>query len=191
MKRPSLLSLTMSLTILGTSLLTQIKSTIAVPAPIFQPILQDIRNQLPLNMVIRLPDYLPEVTTEGIKIYAQVRQYSEGYEGGYTGVDFAAHPDCTTTSCGLGHIFVSREEPYQHENNEISENYHQAKPINLKQGVKGYYFYARGGSSGYRHHVIWKQNGLFFEVDFRGLSKEQVIDIAKSMAKESPIRSAR
>jgi hypothetical protein len=53
-----------------------------------------------------------------------------------------------------------------------------------------YYFYARSGSAGYRHHVFWKQNGLFFEVQSRALSKQQVINMAISMSKETPIKSA-
>ncbi|WP_143855531.1 hypothetical protein [Nostoc sp. 'Peltigera membranacea cyanobiont' 232] len=63
-----------------------------------------------------------------------------------------------------------------------------AKPINLKSGIQGFYFYARAG---YRHHVFWKQNGLFFEVQSRALSKQQVINMAISMVQESPIRSAK
>lgn len=90
----------------------------------------------------------------------------------------------------MGNIFVSRGNPLN-DNDSLLENRRQAKPINLTAGIRGFYFYARSGSAGYRHHVFWKQNGLFFEVESRALSKQQVINMAISMAKEPPIKSAR
>ncbi|AVH74422.1 hypothetical protein [Nostoc sp. 'Lobaria pulmonaria (5183) cyanobiont'] len=162
----------------------------AAPAPLFRPVLKDIRSQLPKDMVIRLPAFVPNADIKGVNTYAIVRGYQSEYGGGFFAVDFASVPDCSATFCNMGNIFVMRDNP-KDENSGLSEDYRNAKPINLKSGIRGFYFYARSGSAGYRHHVFWKQNGLFFEVQSRALSKQQVINMAISMVQESTIKSAR
>lgn len=92
----------------------------------------------------------------------------------------------------MGNIFVMRNNPMKNKYEDgLSESRRNSQSINLQRGIKGFYFYARSGSAGYRHHVLWKQNGLYFEIESRTLSKQQVINMGISMAKESPIRSAR
>ncbi|MCW5312957.1 hypothetical protein GTQ43_03555 [Nostoc sp. KVJ3] len=190
MKVRILLLFGISLAIFGGSSFSNPQLVTAVPAPLFKPILKDIPNQLPRDMVIRLPSSVPEAGIEGVNTYAIVRGYQNEYQGGMFGVDFASRNDCSVTACNMGNIFVSRGNPLN-ENDSLLENRRQAKPINLKAGIRGFYFYARSGSAGYRHHVFWEQNGLFFEVESRALSKQQVINMAISMANEPPIKSAR
>lgn len=167
--------------ILGTGA-PYIQVATAAPAPLFRPVIQSIRNQLPKDMVMRLPSQVPP--SDGINTYAVVREY----RGGLFAVNLASRPDCDVTACNMGNIFVSRKIPID-KNSGLYESQRSAKQFNLQPGVKGYYYYARSGSAGYRHHVFWKQNGLYFEVESRALSKQQVINMAISMTKESPISS--
>lgn len=178
------LSLGAILTVWCQVFLNNAQSAIAVPASIFQPILQDIRTQLPRGMVMRLPAFVPEVE---ITTYAVVAGYFS--DQGFFRVDLASRPDCGVTACNMGNIFVFRQRNPLDENDGLQDSH--TKAITLKPGIRGFYSYYRSGSAGYRHHVSWKQDNLFFEVESRAMSKQQVIDMAISMATEPPIRSAR
>lgn len=184
MKASYLLNLGAILTVSCQVFLNVAQSAIASPASIFQPTLQDIRAQLPKGMVMRLPAFVPQ---SGTTTYAKVAGYFP--EQGLFRVDLASEPDCDATACNMGNIFVSRRGNSLGGNDGLPGSH--AKPIALKPGVRGFYSYYRSGSAGYRHHVSWKQDGLFFEIESRNLSKQQVVNMAISMAKEPPIRSAR
>lgn len=183
MKASYLLNFGAILTVSCQVFLNIAQSAIALPASIFQPTLQDIRTQLPKGMVMRLPAFVPDV---GTATYAKVAGYFP--EQGFFRVDLASEPDCDATACNMGNIFVFRRGNSLGENDGLPDSHTQ--PITLKPGVRGFYSYYRSGSAGYRHHVSWKQDGLFFEVESRAMSKQQVINTAISMAKEPPIRSA-
>jgi hypothetical protein len=47
----------------------------AAPALLFRPVLKDIRSQLPKDMVIRLPAFVPNADIKGVNTYARVRGY--------------------------------------------------------------------------------------------------------------------
>jgi hypothetical protein len=184
MKANYLLNFGAILTVSCQIFLSSAQSAIAVPASIFQPILQDIRTQLPKGMVMRLPANVPDV---GATTYAGVSGYFP--EQGFFRIDLTSEPDCDATACNMGNIFVFRRGNSLGENDGLPDS--RTKLITLKPGVRGFYSYYRSGSAGYRHHVFWKQDGLFFEVESRAMSKQQVINMAISMATEPPIRSAK
>jgi hypothetical protein len=46
------------------------------------------------------------------------------------------------------------------------------------------------GSGGYHHHVYWKQDNLFFEIEARGFEKEEIIKMANSMSIGQVIRAS-
>jgi hypothetical protein len=169
-------------------------AALATPDPLFKNIISDIRRELPKDMVMRLPSLVPNVYKEvgayngnGTKVYVTGSKYSPGVEGGYT-VYLSRTPDCSTTSCGVGYISVSRNKPSIRDSQTDHESKDHEKSITIKSGLPGYYFYARAGSAGYRHNVYWKQNDMYFHLNFRGFEKEEVRKMAASMAKEKAIR---
>jgi hypothetical protein len=111
MKVRSLVFGGISAAIFGVSV-SNIQMVIAAPAPLFKPVIKDIRNQLPKDMVVRLPAFVPDAE---IKTYAVVRGYQGEYSDGFFAVDFASSPDCSVTACNLGNIFVMRSNPLKGE----------------------------------------------------------------------------
>jgi hypothetical protein len=76
-------------------------------------------------------------------------------------------------------------------------------PITLKQGIQGVFILQNGGgaSTPPSLHVLWKQDGLNYRATIKGgfdydrsvviqSQKSALINLAVSMAKESPIKSA-
>ncbi len=184
--RRSLFNLTISLMVLVTILIAQIPSTIAAPAPIFRPILKEIRNKLPYGVVMRLPSYLPNSQ----ELYATVGSeglYRQAPEKGFV-VMISTIQNCSYHACDVGGFTV-----YPGTNKSLrsllSEGLQDITNVKLGKGIQGLYSFFNGGSSQDRA-IIWKQNGLLFKVDCRAgwMSKQQLINLAKSMAKEPPIR---
>jgi hypothetical protein len=64
MKGQSIVSLLVSFAVLNTGLVTRQISATATPAPIFRPVIRNIQNQLPRNLVFRLPSSLPATITK-------------------------------------------------------------------------------------------------------------------------------
>jgi hypothetical protein len=177
-----------SLAILSVGSLTRMQSAEAEPAPMFRPILRDIQNQIPKGMVMRLPASIPN---NGMKLYPIVPREKSDFLGDDAFViGLASTPNCDATACNIGNLAVSRRN-HSYSSELLQESRQNGEPITLKKGIRGFYFYKRAGSAGYRWEVVWEQNGMVFEVDFRRMSRKQVIDVAISMANESPIRSAR
>jgi hypothetical protein len=76
-------------------------------------------------------------------------------------------------------------------------------PITLKPGIQGVFIVQNGGgaSTPPSLHVLWKQDGLNYRATIKGgfdydrrvviqSQKSALINLAISMAKESPIKSA-
>ena len=76
-------------------------------------------------------------------------------------------------------------------------------PITLKQGIEGIFIVQNGGgaSTPPSLHVLWKQDGLNYRATIKGgfdydrsvaiqSQKSALIDLAISMAKEPPTKSA-
>jgi hypothetical protein len=164
------------------------------PDPIFKDIIPKIRRELPRDMVMRLPASIPNVYKEalnngqGTQIYANNAEYSSDMDGGSYIVRLSRTPDCNATSCGVGSIYASRNKPSIRDSDSGNESKDKEESIQIKPGLSGYYFYARAGSAGYRHNIYWKQNGVYFHLNFRGFEKEEVRQMATSMSLGSVIR---
>ncbi|MBD2772367.1 hypothetical protein [Iningainema tapete] len=196
MKRVTLLSLSMGLTVLSVGLLTKIQYTSAQPASVFQPILSDIRNQLPKGTEIRLPSTLPtfnrsllfkafsDIPVDG-NIYPYISSNNEAIT-----VNFAVSPNCASAAkpdgCSFGGIgvFKDREPKFWPPKGE------NITPVDLGNGISGYYL-TRGSGYNTLRYVFWKQNGLTFALGSAAfaLSQQQIIDTAISAVNEPPITS--
>jgi hypothetical protein len=171
-------------------------SAVALPDSIFQHVIPAIRRELPKGMVMRLPSHVPYVYKEerfyngyGTKVYVSNSGYaSDGDSGGRYFIALSRTPNCNVTACGVGIISAQRNKPIITDSNTGVESTSKEKRIMIKPGLSGYYFYARAGSAGERHHIYWQQNGLHFHLNFRGYTREEIKRMAASMAKEKVIR---
>lgn len=167
---------------------------IAAPDPLFKAIIPSVRRELPQDMVVRLPKLVRNVYKEdssyqgkGTKVYATSSQYRPDIDRGSYIIMLSRTPDCNTTSCGVGYIAVQRDKPSIHDSSSGAESKDKENVISIRSGLNGYYFYARAGSAGERHNVYWQQNGLYFHLNFRGYTKDEVIKMANSMSTEKAI----
>ncbi len=194
MKTRSLFGLIVSLGILGVGVLAKPQSTIAEPASIFKPIIRNMENQLPRGMVMRLPASLELINFQGKKI--TIYPILEPYRRGEIRISMNTTPNCQAHFCQFGYIAAFQQN---------SNNYHlglrsRGVPITLGKKVSGVYVYVdiRGASTTPYGLVAWEQNNLSYLVSLPfspGLSlaqnKQLIINIATSMANESPIKSTR
>lgn len=178
-----------SLSLLGTSLLSKPQSANAAPARIFRPILREIQNQLPRGMRMRLPNFFPNPPRD---IPGYRPEIIPDPQSGYFAIMLAISscPPPAPGACDMGRLYVTRPS-----NSNASQWLQEAKRkgarINLKNRVVGFYISYTNPTRGLMREIIWEQNGMIFGVMSRSMSQEQVINIAKSMANEPPIRSAR
>jgi hypothetical protein len=182
--------------------LTKIEATVIArtkatsPDPIFKDIIPKIRRELPHDMVMRLPVSVPKVykealnNSQGTQVYANDSDYSAEVNGGSYIVRLSRTPECRVTACGVGYISASRNKPSIHDSDSGIESKDKEESIQIKPGLSGYYFYARAGSAGHRHNIYWQQNGVYFHLNFRGFEKEEVRQMAASMAAGNLIRSS-
>ena len=197
MKRASLLTFSLSLTVLSVGLLTKMQSTPAQPASVFQPILSDIRKQLPQKTEMRLPSTLPTFNRSLVSkalsdfpvdgnIYPYVDSNNEAIS-----VNFGVIPNCGSyvrpDQCAIGGIAVFKSpEPkfWPPKGDNIT-------PVDLGNGMSGYYL-TRGSGHNTLRYVFWRQNGLQFALGTAAfaMSKQQIIDTAVSAVNEPPITSA-
>lgn len=143
-----------------------------------------IRNQLPKGMKMRLPSSLPLVPPD-VMLYPYIMSNNEVFS-----VALANTLDCSSSdnssSCTVGGLgvftpFGSKVWPPKGDN---------ITPVDLGNGIQGLYL-TRGESSQY---VFWEQDGLKYAVGLgegstKDISKQQMIDMATSMASEPPITS--
>jgi hypothetical protein len=166
------------------------------PDPIFKKVIPIIQRELPPDMVMRLPNSVPHVYKDesnngrGTKVYANNSDYSADIDGGTYIVRLSRTTDCNATSCGVGYISASRNKPNIWDSQSGSESKDKEESIQIKPGLSGYYFYARAGSAGFRHNIYWQQDGVYFRLNFRGFEKEEVRQMATSMALGSVIRTS-
>jgi hypothetical protein len=164
---------------IATSLLAGSLTATAEPAPLFQPIIPELQSKLPSGWKLRLPAYLP---TTGVPLYAYVRSSPT-----ITQVNIAVSPDCATSaqpaSCTVGGIGVISPK----KKNWLPAKA-KASPISLSQGIKGYYVIMNGG-----RFIFWQQEGQRYTLGAiaRGLSTEDLIEVANSAINEPPISGRR
>ena len=189
------LSLSLLGTLLGANLFGGYPAT-AKPAPIFQPIVREIRDRLPAEFKMRLPATLPEFTKDlplfafvvddDIKIFGQ----------DVFSVLISDIPGCEEekdpSECTVGVIGVTEalsEEPLQPE--DLPDDSEDLTPVALTNTAQGFYFVQDKQAQ----FVVWEQDELGYllfsgKCESECLSKQQMIEIAKSAASEPAILSA-
>lgn len=84
----------------------------------------------------------------------------------------------------MSSIIVSKTYPVIHSERPISNR----KQIFIRPNISGTYLTALHGTNGFYEHVVWQQGGLFFHIQSRIHSQQEILDIARSMAREKPIQ---
>ena len=206
--------------------LTKIVSVNAEPASIFKAIIRDIQNQLPKEMVMRLPS---RVNISDTPFYPEVVTTIPGEFA----VFLNTQPNCGARACQLGILTVAKESEYANSlrsrpifsktdmervrqiQQQNSQTWTAADkqllgvskmavleriPITLKPGIEGLFIVQNGGgaSTPPSLSVVWRQDGLNYRVSVKGgvdrngnvilSQKSEIITLAISMAKETPIQ---
>ncbi|NES64246.1 MAG: hypothetical protein F6K24_02730 [Okeania sp. SIO2D1] len=197
-ERKLLFTIIISFTVFGVNFITKPKISIAEPASTFKPVIQDIKNQLPPGMVMRLPAFFEFVGTNGrIPIYPSVKLHEQDS----LMITLDTKSNCQSRYCSLG--IISTFGDYSTRSQDIinkagDPKYRRIIPISLSKGVEGIYLFSwtGGASSVFGAAVLWEQNGQGFMISLPfspSLTEEEnqqrIIDLAISMAKESPIQT--
>jgi hypothetical protein len=179
----------------------KVQKSFLTPDPIFNSVIPSIRSGLPKDMVMRLPSSVPKAysTGESVQLYAdplyaascQRKPKFEIINNCYYAISLRNHSTCNSTGCIIGDINVGYKKPIFYDSDTGTENKDKETAINIRSGLRGYYVFSRHGSSGHHHHIYWKQDNLFFEIDVRdSLKKDEVIKMANSMSIGQVIRSS-
>ena len=155
--------------------------SVAKPAKIFRSVTSAGSSSCQ-NMKVRFPSFFPD---GGIKLYAH-----HNYES-IPGCVFWISTSSDSSNYGttvkpviISSIIVSKTYPVINSERPISNR----EQISIKPKINGIYLTALHGTNGFYEHVFWQQDGLFFHVQSRVHSKQEVIDIARSMAREKSIQ---
>ena len=176
----------------------------AVPDPVFNPILGNIQNSLPRGMVMRLPSKLRLYGYQNRRIYVYPKiQRSDTDE---LAIALHSEPDCQANYCLLGFLTVEKvidpyfkalitEEigswkPYKTNRNCGVIKRKNVSLVNSIQGILVEHDRCGNGSLNRSSSFIWKQDGYFFTVRIGTHKLNSIVDIARSMASEPPIRSS-
>ena len=159
----------------------------AVPAEIFTPHLDKISQTLPPNLVMRLPsqirlsgpgdqDFIEQLI---VKVFPS--QSPPGMTVGLFTCEISPQP------CLIGSFSVDKKDS---ESAQIELKKHQAAaaPIKLAEGVRGYFLPGESLKPASRFSsVIWEQNGLVYTVSFFSGERQNILNMAQSMATSPPI----
>ncbi|OKH32579.1 hypothetical protein NIES2119_25940 [[Phormidium ambiguum] IAM M-71] len=190
MKGKSIVSLLVSLAVLNTGLVTRQLCATATPAPIFRPVISNIQNQLPRNLVLRLPSSLPATITryENPKLEFRVDKEEVYLVIKWIGCEHNYPPG------GRGYMInclplIARSIIVSSKSLPDFNSFRQiAKAFGLLRNVQGYYFEEDMGAPGMGwREVQWIQNGTLFQIKSANLSANELIQVARSMATEPPI----
>lgn len=164
--------------------------TIAAPAAVFTPYIDRIRQRLPPNFEMRLPaeitlgDAIPLEPDEINQLV--VRIFSTPAPARLTVSLFTC--ESSPFPCLVGSFAV---DSARDANAQRELNLHRARqsPISLASGIEGYY---RDGTrqtppSDFSS-VMWQQNDMIYTVSFLAQERQNILNMAASMARESPIR---
>ena len=166
----------MGLSVLAIASLGYTFIALAAPASVFSSVLEEIRHQLPRGASIRLPSYLPPSPTG---LYPYIESDHNGFR-----VNLAFKPNCRK-ACTVGGLGLL-------PNNVWPPTDSNRTRLTLKHGLQGYAL-TRGQGPGKTYYVFWQQDGQTYGIGANALavSQQQLAEIARSMANEPPIRSAK
>jgi hypothetical protein len=192
------------LTLLGTLSLYPFEAK-AVPDPAFNPILGDIQNSLPRGMVMRLPSKLRlyDYQNRRIDIYPRV----QSSDANRLIITLNTKPNCYYNSCLSGFLTVTRVLN-SYDKNLITGGKLDTfiypltgkkcgdirrENVLLRNSLQGTFIDSDRCGNGalvQSSRVIWKQDGYFFTARIGTHKLNSIVDIARSMASEPPIRSS-
>ncbi|WP_293356043.1 MULTISPECIES: hypothetical protein [unclassified Microcoleus] len=190
MKNKSLLSLTVTLIIVGVGVFSPIPA-IAEPDPVFKPIIGEIKNKLPSNLVFRLPSRLPgsitremspqlifDVNSERAHLALEDKncppRFSRGGRGtrGYNLV-------CLRFSVASSTL----ASKYYQEDRQRGSG---ADAIELSRNQNGYHFQGADWNT-----VSWVQDNNYFKIYSGSVRRNELIEVARSMVAKSQVINGR
>lgn len=169
----------LTLNILSAVLFTNL--SVAEPAKIFRSVISAGSSSCQ-DMKVRFPSFFPN---SGIKLYAHHK--SESIPGCVFWISTSSDSSNYGTTVNpviVSSIIISKTYPVIHSERPISNR----EQVSINPKINGTYLTALHGTNGFYEHVVWQQDRLFFHVQSRMHSQQEVIDIARSMAREKPIQ---
>ena len=115
------------------------------------------------------------------------------YQIGYIRVNLTTQPNCLARVCEIGYFATSTKEQASLVRGVVNRpDVIENSPITLSDGIVGTYHHVnhRGVSAGPFSVVMWEQGGQYYLISLPGTSptaRQQIIDIATSMASEEPV----
>jgi hypothetical protein len=161
----------------------------ARPAEIFEPYLPQIQQSLPPGHVMRLPSQVrlgSSVVVDPQELI--VRVFPARQPATMTVSLFA----CETGAypCLVGSFSSMRaNDPTAQQ--ELSRHQAMATSITLKPGIQGFLREgARQAPASNFSSVMWQQDGMIYTVSFLAHERQNILNMALSMANDIPIRRA-
>lgn len=184
MKYKSLLSLTVTLIIVGVGVFTPIPA-IAEPDPIFKPIIGEIRNKLPSNLVFRLPSRLPGAITREM---SPQLIFDVNSERAYLALE---DKDCLPRFRRGGRGFALACQPFSVASSTLASKYYRedgqrGESVTVSSNVRGYHFQGADWNT-----VSWVQDNNYFKIYSGYVRRNELIEIARSMVAKSQVINGR
>jgi hypothetical protein len=161
------------------------------PAPLFRPVLQDIQNQVPSGLKVRLPAFMPNPSGSISRYHPFVQADTNSLSIIFAaGTEFCLESiranDFVPGVCNMGSINVSSQGSERTSSSHSSDE--SRAPITLRNNVRGFYTLGNQFISGYRPYVEWEQDGMIYTVVGRSMERQELLDVAISMANQPTLQ---
>ncbi|WP_204137613.1 hypothetical protein [Halomicronema sp. CCY15110] len=153
----------------------------ATPAPLFDAILPDIQQQLPGDLQMRLPSYLPALSEP---LYPSIDVGDTGlmvYLSPDPDCDRGVQPDCLTVgAAAIMHPAAFADWQQRHQDD--------LTPVELSNSITGRYLTIDYGEGEIRY-VAWQQEqtGYVLGAIADGISQDELMRVANSMIESDPL----
>ncbi|MEM6435224.1 MAG: hypothetical protein AAF773_15450 [Cyanobacteria bacterium P01_D01_bin.115] len=153
----------------------------AAPAPLFDAVLPDIQQQLPSDLQMRLPSYVPEPPEP---LYPSVDVGETGlvvYLSPDPDCDRGVQPDCLTVGGAAAmHLTAFADWQQRHQDDLTS--------VALSNNITGHYLTVDYGAGEIRY-VAWQQDqtGYVLGAVAEGISRDEFLQVANSMVESAPL----
>jgi lipoprotein-anchoring transpeptidase ErfK/SrfK len=157
--------------------------------PIFTNYLEQIKDKLPSGWQMRLPSKIRvNNLVDGKNKQYLIRVIWENSSSRLTVNLFSC--DSGELSCLVGSFSVDSNTSVNAQQ-AFKKHKLAAAPITLKDGIQGYLFdELKQQPSTEFSSVMWEQEGFFYTVEFNAQERQNILYMASSMVKETPIYSA-
>ena len=179
-----------------------IQKSQAKPSSIFEPIIEDIKTRLPSDLKMRLPSFIP-TSTQNLTLYSFMYDEDltmaielDDLKMEFFTVSIANTLDCSEQKnpqdCLVAIVGVG-EDPIKSNdrlNALISNHEKDIELVKIDREIEGFYFVDED-----LQLIIWRQDKMANllvtkECSDNCISKQELIDMAKSTAKEPAITSS-